>query len=148
MKKPNLLLVCVASAFLWMCAAPAVKAQTNPGHVFHVMTWYQATNLDSAARADRNTLLKEYFTKVTMKNEFVLHQWSMNHFFTDDSREFIIISEYANWGDIEKAHDRDNELEKQAWPDAQKRNDFMKKMESYFTGHKDAIYSGLPNLVK
>ena len=59
-----------------------------------------------------------------------------------------MIDEYAAFGDITKAFDRSTELEKQAWPDTKQREAFMKKMASYFTHHKDAIYNGSPSLTK
>lgn len=148
MKKINFLLTVIAVATMCIGSALSVNAQTNPNHVYHVHTWYMIPGQDSITRAERDAMLKEYLTKVTMKNEFVIHQWSMNHFFTDDSREFVTITEYANWNDIRKSFDRDSELENQAWPDAQKRHDFMNKMNNYFSYHKDAIFNGLPNLSK
>ncbi|MES2431982.1 MAG: hypothetical protein V4556_13695 [Bacteroidota bacterium] len=144
--KRNFLLSAIAMGLLVMCMSFSTKAQTN--HVFHVATFYMAGNMDSAARAESVATFKEYMTKVTMKNQYIVHQTNMVHFFTEDSREFVIVTEYANWGDIEKSFDLDNELEKQAWPDAAKRAAFMKKMSSYFTHHKDAIFSGLPGLTK
>lgn len=86
--------------------------------------------------------------KGVMKNEFVIHQNNMVHFYSEDSREFVTVTEYANWGDILKAADRDEELEKQAWPDAKKRVEFLKKMNGNFTHHKDAIFHGLPGQSK
>lgn len=148
MKKSNFLLAVVAAAALWMYSTSSAKAQSNPPHVYHILTWYMVTGLDSVSRSERDAMLKEYSTKVTMKNEYVIHTWSMTHFFTDDSREFVTITEYANWADVEKANDRDTELIKQAWPNTQKRKDFMKKLTGYFSYHKDAIYGALPNLTK
>jgi hypothetical protein len=126
----------------------SLKAQTNPNHIFHVSTSYMMTGMDSSSRAERDAILQEYHEKVTMKNQYVLHQWTMTHFFTEDSREFVTISEFAAMSDIEKSFDRDDELEKLAWPDAKKRAEFMKKMNGYFTYHKDAIFNGYPKLVK
>lgn len=104
--------------------------------------------MDSTERAALGALLQEYHTKVTMKNELVLSEKSMWHFWTEDSRELVTISEYADWSSIEKAGDRSVELEKQAWPDSKQRAEFMKKMSGYFSHHKDAIYNGLPKLSK
>jgi hypothetical protein len=125
-----------------------VKAQTPASHVFHVATFYMVPGMDSIARAERNATLKEYHDKVTMKNELILHSWSMQHYFSEDSREFVVIAEYANWNDIDKSGDRGIELEKKAWPDQKQRMAFLKKMNGYFTGHKDAIYNGFPALTK
>lgn len=148
MKKTTHLLSALTLFVLLFVNTNVTNAQTSPSHIYHVNTWYMVTGLDSMARAERDVVLKEYLTKVTMKNELVIHQTMMTHFFTEDSREFVTITEYANFGDIEKAFDRDGQLEKQAWPDEQKRKDFMKKMNSYFTYHKDAIYHGMPSLMK
>src|SRR4030095_15205680 len=93
-------------------------------------------------------LLKEYFEKVTSKNEFIVHQINMVHHYSDDSREFVTINEYANWGDIDKAGNRNAELEKQAWPDEKKRDEFMGKVAGYFTHHKDGVYHELTELEK
>ncbi|MEO5571829.1 MAG: hypothetical protein ABIT08_10750 [Bacteroidia bacterium] len=148
MKKLNLLQLLAVVAVLFTGSVQSAKAQTNSNHVFHINTWYMVPNQDSVVHAERNAMLKEYFTKVTMKNEFVIHQSQMTHFFTDDSREFVTITEFAKFGDIEKSFDRDSELERQAWPDTQKRQQFMNKMNSFFTYHKDAIFNGLSGLTK
>ena len=148
MKKANFLLTAVAVLSLWIINMNSTTAQTNANHLFHVNTWYMVPGLDSVAQAEKDATLKEYFEKVDKKNQYIVHQWSMQHYYTDDSREYVTVSEYATWADIDKANERSGELEKQAWPDAQKRKEFIKKMNSFFTTHKDAIYHGLPNLVK
>ena len=123
-------------------------AQTNPPHLFHVNTQYMVPGLDDAGRAERDAMLKEYGEKVTKKNQYILHQWVMVHYYSEDSREFVTIHEYATWADIDKANERSDELEKAAWPDEQKRNAFTKKMSSYFSSHKDAIYHEMPMMGK
>ena len=72
----------------FLCTSVKVQAQAPAAHVFHVNTQYSSMMLDSASRAERNAILKEYHEKVTMKNELILHVWTMGHFFTEDSREF------------------------------------------------------------
>jgi len=146
MKRTNLSLASLTVVLFIMLSAVRVSAQSN--HVFHVNTMYMAPNIDSAERADCLAALKEYMTKVTMKNPLVIHQTQMVHFFSEDSREFVTVTEYASWSDIEKAFQQDEELEKQAWPDAQKREAFLKKISRCFTHHKDAIYNGFPGLTK
>ncbi|MBK5284105.1 MAG: hypothetical protein JJE25_01770 [Bacteroidia bacterium] len=145
--KSIFLSVAVVAVFSLACTQQA-NAQGAAGHIYHMHTWYSQTGLDSAARADRNAVLKEYHEKVTMKNEFVTHSWSMAHYYSDDSREFVTVDEFANWGDIDKANNRSEELERAAWSDPKQRAAFMKKMDSYFTSHKDAIYNAMPALTK
>ena len=145
MKKLTLI---IALALSVLFQFSEVKAQATKNTIYTVQTQYAKSMMDSTERATLAALLEEYHTKVTMKNEFVLSEKTMWHFWTEDSREIVTISEYADWNSIEKAGDRSSELEKQAWPDAKQRADFMKKMNGYFSHHKDAIYRGLPKLNK
>lgn len=148
MTKNQTLKISIIFCILFLCNTYKGIAQNNQDHLYFINTQYMVTGLDSNARAERNAVMKEYFEKVEMKNELIIHQWNMTHFFSEDSREFITMYEFANWADIEKSGDRGTELEKLAWPDPVKRKDFLKKMSSYFTHHKDAIYHGMPNMVK
>jgi hypothetical protein len=149
MKKINfLLLFTFTTSISFFALITKVNAQSPVSHVFFVNTEYSVSGMDSTSRAERNAILKEYHEKVTMKNELILKVSTMTHFFSDDSREFVTIYEFAKWEDINKAFDKDAELEIKAWPDPKVRGDFMKKMNSYFTHHKDAIYSELPAIKK
>jgi hypothetical protein len=142
--KKQLLLIAMAC-----CLAPlTLMAQTGQGSVYSLQTRYLIHQLDSAERAALASLLNEYHAKVTMKNEFVKSERTMFHYWTADSRELVTITEFADWSAIEKAGDRDEELEKAAWPDARQRSDFMKRMNGYFTHHRDALYNGMPGLTK
>ena len=85
---------------------------------------------------------KEYFEKVTMKNEFIQGASMYYHNMTDDSSEFISVQTFASWDDIGKFGDRSSELEKEAWPDEAKRKAFIKNLNSYFSNeHSDEIYA-------
>ena len=147
-KIKQLLLTFIGIMLFSLASTTQSIAQAPSNHIFHINTWYMIPGQDSIVKAERDAILKEYHNKVTMKNEFVLHTSSMTHFFTDDSREYVVVTEYASLGDIEKAFDRDSELERQAWPDAKQRMDFMKKMNGYFSYHKDAIFHSIPSLSK
>jgi hypothetical protein len=125
-----------------------LAAQSEQGTVFSVQTQYLTHQLDSNERVALRALLREYHEKVTLKNEYVKSERTMYHFWTDDSRELITITEYADWGAIEKAGERAEALEAAAWPDASKRSEFMKKLFGYFTHHKDALYNSVPSLSK
>lgn len=138
----------VAALLFSLSFVSSAQTQIPSPRIYHVATFYVVQGLDSIARAGRSAILKEYHDKVTMKNELILRSWSMGHYFSEDSREFVTINEYANWNDLDKAATRDDELAKKAWPNSKQRMDFMNKLDSYFTGHKDAIYTGLPNLTK
>lgn len=88
---------------------------------------------------------KEYFDKVTSKNEYILSSLFLMHYFTPDNTELKIVNVFSSWENIEKAEERSNELAKEAWPDKDQRTAFFKSQSAYFTDfHSDEIYSALP----
>jgi len=88
---------------------------------------------------------KEYFDKVTMKNDLILSSGYYTHFFTSDNSEIVIVNVYKNWEDIEKADVKSNELAKAAWPDEKARKAFFDKQGKYYSPqHSDEIYISLP----
>jgi hypothetical protein len=89
---------------------------------------------------------KEYFDKVTLKNDLILGANVLVHFYTNDNSEVLIVSTYASWEDIEKASGKSDELVKAAWPDSVKRDAFFKTQASFYTTmHSDEIRSILPD---
>ena len=89
---------------------------------------------------------KEYFQKVTMKNEYILGSGFYLHRWTPDNTEIKYVQVYANWDAIEKAAARSAELEKEARPDEKTREAFLKKQRSFYTAnHSDEIYATMAN---
>ncbi len=88
---------------------------------------------------------KEYFDKVTMKNEFILSTNFLTHYFTADNTEALAVTAYENWEAIDKATKRTEELEKKAWPNEANRKAFMNKRNSYYQSkHSDELLRVLP----
>lgn len=89
---------------------------------------------------------KEYFDKVTAKNDLIAGAAVLAHFYTNDNSEIIFAAAYRTWDDIEKAATRNEELAKAAWPDEAQRKAFFDKLAAFYTSqHSDEIYSILPN---
>lgn len=85
---------------------------------------------------------KEYFDKVTSKNELVMGSGVYLHRFTPDNRELLVVNTYGSWEDIDKAGARNAELEKEAWPDEEARKAYFKKRNAYYADyHSDEIYT-------
>ena len=76
--------------------------------------WSDDPNVDGA---DWMKTEKEYFEKVTMKNDLIIGSGYYTHYFTPDNSEVLFVSVYANWEDIEKANDVTAKLIEQGWPD-------------------------------
>jgi hypothetical protein len=110
-----------------------------------VTTMHRNLDKNAGSRAEWLALEKEYFDKVTAKNELVLGSNVLTHYFTPDNSEILLVSAYANWNDIEKSADRADELIKAAWPDEASRDTFFKKRAKYYSAsHSDEIYQEVP----
>ncbi len=87
---------------------------------------------------------KEYFEKVTSKNELILNSGVYTHYFTPDNSEVILVNVYRTWEDIEKANEKNQELVEKAWPDEAKRKEFFDKQSKYYSAqHRDEIYQSM-----
>lgn len=85
---------------------------------------------------------KEYLDKVTKKNDLVVGQEVLLHYFTEDNTEILWVTMYESWDNIEKAWQKDNELAKAAWPDDKARGAFFEKRDAYYAPqHSDEIYN-------
>ena len=113
-------------------------AQDVPGYV--VISKYHFDLSGDGTFADWRKGEKEYYDKVTAKNEAIMGGVVLVHYYTPDNTEVLFINAYKNWDDIEKAVTRNNELEKSAWPDSAQRRAGGQKAQSYYTKmHSDEI---------
>lgn len=88
---------------------------------------------------------KEYFEKVTKKNDLIIGSGFYTHYFTPNNSEILFVSIYKSWDDIEKSNDVTSKLIEEGWPDEDERNAFFEKQQSYYSSrHSDEIYSTLP----
>jgi hypothetical protein len=87
-------------------------------------------------------LEKEYLDKVTKKNDLIIGQEVLRHYFTADNTEILLVTAYESWDAIEKAEAKSDELIKAAWPDENARKAFFEKRQAYYApNHSDEIYS-------
>lgn len=85
---------------------------------------------------------KEFLDNVTKKNEHILSHSVYLHRYTPDNSEIIFVSTYPSWDAIDKASKRNGELIKEFWKDEDKRNEYFKKKDAYYTNeHSDEIYA-------
>jgi hypothetical protein len=88
---------------------------------------------------------KEYFDKVTSKNDLIMGSGVYFHYFTPDDSEVKIVNVYKTWEDIDKSNGINNKLITEAWPKKEDRDAFFKKQSSYYSPmHSDEIYISLP----
>lgn len=134
----------ILSLLFFFTATLMLHAQDNTRPAFITMThtaWNFDLDDDTSSPKEWMDLSKEYNEKVTMKNEFVRGTVVLTHMYTGDNSDVILVTTYNSWEDIEKAQDRNSELEKAAWPDEAARNEFFKKHDRYYVHkHSDEIY--------
>lgn len=95
------------------------------------------------------SLLNEYNTSVTHKNEFYKAYFPQAHFYGSDRTEFVEVILTGTLADLERGLVRQGEIFRSHWPDEKARNEFNKKFDKYFSGiHSDRIYSSVPELYK
>ncbi len=88
---------------------------------------------------------KEYFDKVTAKNDLIIGSGYYTHYFTADNSEVLFVSVYNSWEDIEKANGVTAKLIEEGWPNEDDRKAFLKKQNSYYSSkHSDEIYASGP----
>jgi hypothetical protein len=129
-------LLTVALAFSGM-----LYAQEEAPHVFEITTW-EAINPEGGSNAERDSLMAIWTENAINKNEFIVNQIIMTHLYGANSSDYVIITEYKSFADLEKAANRNVELFREFMPDDKERGEYSKAIFSYFGNHSDEIYQG------
>ena len=140
--------VMLACFLILLAVQPAVAQDEQPARPAYitVSTWHWNMDYDDFDMDTWKAVEKEYFDKVTSKNDLVMGSGVYLHHFTPDNTELLLVSAYASWDDIDKAGERGSELIKEGWPDEAARKEFFKKRMAYYADfHSDEIYAPLPN---
>ena len=140
--KKFLIFVMLALFVLPAAQAVAQEAEKEPGHIFIVTTHKVYMPTDGNAE-ERDAMLKEMF-EIDKKNTYIVSQRELRHMWGADNRDWVIITEYKSWADIEAANKMSNELYEKHWPDKEKRDAFFQKLFRYFPKHSDEIYREMP----
>ncbi|HLA55147.1 MAG TPA: hypothetical protein VK623_03540 [Flavobacterium sp.] len=121
--------------------AVAATAPADKQYIVTVTTLHWNMNLKDFSMDAWKAVEKEYYDKVTKKNDLIVGQEVLTHYFTADNTELLLVTMYDSWDAIEKAGAKDDELVKAAWPDEKARNAYFDKREAYYApNHSDEIY--------
>lgn len=135
------------AAFLLLSDAPAWAQADEESHIYVVTTWKTVMPDDGTAAA-RDSLTALYADNVVKKNELIVSERNMRHLMGSDLRDWVVITEYRNWNDIDAAADRSNELFQEYWDTPEKRREFNRAFFTYFGTHSDELYTDLPQFAK
>jgi hypothetical protein len=120
-------------------------SQDTPQRPQYVTVTTMHWNMDNTDD-DWEAVEKEYLDKVTMKNEHVIMAGFFVHRWTADNTELKYMQVFKDWDAIDKAGERNAELEKLAWPDEKTREAFLKKQGAFYSvHHSDEIYATMDN---
>jgi hypothetical protein len=115
-------------------------AQTAGGNVVTVQN-IEAAFPEDGTMAEFDSLTHLFNTKVWDKNPYVISHKTIRHWWGNNNRDIIEITEVASWEDVLKANEKNGELFNEAWSTKQERDAFNKAYDKYFTGkHSDEIY--------
>lgn len=123
------------------------SAQDDEGHIYVVMT-FKSVIPEGGTSEERDALLTELLEASTRNNDKILSQISLRHFWGNDSRDWVVITEYESMEDFVASGDIATELNKKKWPDEEERDAFFKRLFEYFPSHSDEIYRELPKFGK
>jgi hypothetical protein len=119
----------------------------DEGHYYTVTTWKISVPADGS-NSEFNEILKEWCDNVVSKNDKILSQKVLRHQSGGDSRDLVVIIEYASWNDIDAAGDEQSRLVQEAWPNEDERSAWFANFGKYTVKHSDEILQGKPELTK
>ncbi len=114
---------------------------------FTITTW-KVVIPEDGSQSELNQLMKEWTDKIVQKNDKIMSQRVVHHLSGSDSRDVVIITQYASWADIDRAQDQQDALIVETWPSENERRDFFRKVGKYFKSHSDEIYKENSSLRK
>ena len=123
----------------FFCCA-IVFAQPAQGNVIVVNNAELSFSGDGSVSAF-DSLTVEYNKWCMDNNEFVISYKVIRHWWGNNNRDFITITEVKSWEDVLKFNARSVELFEEHWDTPESRKAFNDAYNSYFTGeHSDEIY--------
>lgn len=125
----------------------SITIAQEEGHYYGITTWKLTVPADGSS-AELNELFKEWYEKIVLKNDKILSQKVLRHRSGSDMRDWVVISEYASWNDMDAASDMQSKLVEEAWPNEDDRRKWFAKFGKYTLTHSDEILQEKPELTK
>jgi len=119
----------------------------DEAHYYTITTW-KMTIPEDGNNKELNELLKEWHDKIIVKNDKILSEKVLRHSSGSDSRDWVIITEYASWNDIDAANEAQGKLIDEGWPNKDDRQKYFKTFGKYGVKHTDEILRERPKLSK
>lgn len=126
--------------FIVLFTSQIANAQQVTGNTVLIQN-LEAAFPETGSMAEFDSLTHQFQTKVWDKNPYVISHKTVRHWWGNNNRDIIEITEIKSWEDIPKAMQKNNELFMETWSTKEAREKFNKAYNKYFTGkHSDEIY--------
>lgn len=133
-------------AMFVLLSSNTVLAQTGPQGHFFTVTTFHATMPQGGSASERDSVLG-IMTELTKMNPKYVSERVLRHSWGHNSQDWVMITEYANWDDIESSGKIDEDNFKKKWPNGNMES-LNRTFNKYFPTHSDEIYTELPKYAK
>lgn len=131
---------------LGLLSSTTAVAQTGQQGHFFTVTTFHAIMPPGGTASERDSVLG-IMTELTKMNPKYVSMRVLRHSWGHNSQDWVMITEYANWDDIESSGKMDEENFKKKWPNGNMES-FDRMFNKYFPTHSDEIYTELPKYTK
>lgn len=139
------LILVVSVCLLLFNTIAFAQEEEEEGHLFTVTT-FKGVMPDGGSAAERDSLLM-MGVELQKMNPKYLSAKLLRHHWGNDFQDWVFITEYATWGDIEAAADIDEKNFEKKWP-GKDFGEYLQAFGKYFPTHSDEIYRELPKYGK
>jgi len=134
------LIMCSFLLLFFFSPGSQMLAQPTQGNAVLIQN-LEAAFLENGSMVEFDSLTQQFQENVWDKNPFVISHKTVRHWWGNNNRDIIEITEIRSWEDIPKAMQKNNELFEEVWSSKEARDQFNKAYDKYFTGkHSDEIY--------
>ena len=138
-----------ASVIIFLSCSDILYAQDNPDrHVFTITKFKWRKNID-AKYTMLDSLNKLHYENVININKYIVSRTELSHQMTDDSQDYLVISEFKSIEDWDKSSEENKKLNKKWLKTDEKIKEFYGNYWLFFERwHGDNMYSEMPHTGK
>jgi len=138
-----------ASVILFLSISDKLYAQESPDrHVFTITKYKWKKNIDAKSTM-LDSLNKLEYENVINKNKYIISRREMSHMMTEDSQDYLVLTEFKSIEDWDKSSEENTKLRKKWLKTDEKIKEFYDNYRLFFERwHGDYMYSEMPNTGK
>jgi len=141
--------VLFASVIVFLSISDKLYAQDNPDrHIFTITKYKWRKNIDAKSTM-LDSLNKLEYENVINKNKYIVSRREMSHMMTEDSQDYLVLTEFKSIEDWDKSSEENTKLRKKWLKTDEKIKEFYDNYRLFFERwHGDYMYSEMPNTGK